>query len=668
MTEPLEGIEAVDWPSLEHAYGPADDVPEMLRATLSPDGETREAAYDDLFSSLCHQGDVYSATAAAVPFVGRLARDGGEGLVRRLWLLTAAADGHGRERDAARRAVAAALPPLLRFAEHDDGTVREAVVRLVTATGPFAVPLLPLLRARLDEEREPELRARLVTALGLLDVSDSARTARNTALLSAPEPAVRRAAVTDLLRTARPPFPGPLVDAAAAAFPALSDDAGEWPHPYVPLADRLLEDREAARRALALGVPIAQRLTDVWRDCEADALPALAAAVGHRYDLLPIARIGAALAPGGGGVSAGTDEPVARGDGAAEPGRGGLPEGGRAGAAEPGAGRAPAKVAGADWLEPFLGSAEPGTRVAATLAAVRLRLPGAAERVLALMDALPGYEDPVFGTRIATATVVRAAVEAGGYAAGQVAARVAAAPRAEWTGVLCAYPGLAAGCADALVALLPASAGALGAAGPAAGGRAARALRARAERGDLAAALALARVTGDAAPAVAILRARLGADPSADDLDAAGALGAAGAALVPLIEPSSGASASVRPSVRLWAVEAAEALWRITGRTDGIAPVVAEALGRAREFHEPQVRQVRTLLAMGVLPAAARPAVERLAHSERRVVTHLFPDGEPHIDNEARALARRLLARTGAGTGAGTGVRSGVAATAAPRA
>ncbi|MET9110879.1 hypothetical protein [Streptomyces zhihengii] len=432
------------------------------------------------------------------------------------------------------------------------------------------------------------------------------------------------------------------------------------------MADRLLEDREAARRALALGVPIAQRLTDVWRDCEADALPALAAAVGHRYDLLPIARIGAALAPGGGGVSAGTDEPVARGDGAAEPGRGGLPEGGRAGAAESGAGRAPAKVAGADWLEPFLGSAEPGTRVAATLAAVRLRLPGAAERVLALMDALPGYEDPVFGTRIATATVVRAAVEAGGDAAGQVAARVAAAPRAEWTGVLCAYPGLAAGCADALVALLPASAGALGAAGPAAGGRAARALRARAERGDLAAALALARVTGDAAPAVAILRARLGADPSADDLDAAGALGAAGAALVPLIEPSSGASASVRPSVRLWAVEAAEALWRITGRTDGIAPVVAEALGRAREFHEPQVRQVRTLLAMGVLPAAARPAVERLAHSERRVVTHLFPDGEPHIDNEARALARRLLARTGAETGAGTGVRSGVAATAAP--
>ncbi|MFD0428888.1 hypothetical protein ACFQ60_16825 [Streptomyces zhihengii] len=78
--------------------------------------------------------------------------------------------------------------PLLRFAEHDDGTVREAVVRLVTATGPFAVPLLPLLRARLDEEREPELRARLVTALGLLDVSDSARTARNTALLSAPNP------------------------------------------------------------------------------------------------------------------------------------------------------------------------------------------------------------------------------------------------------------------------------------------------------------------------------------------------------------------------------------------------------------------------------------------------------------------------------------------------
>ncbi|TXS50815.1 hypothetical protein [Streptomyces sp. t39] len=610
MTEPLEGVDAVDWAALDHAYGPADDVPDMLRATLSADADEREAACDDLFSSLCHQGDVYGATAAAVPFVARLAEAGGEGLVRRLWLLAAAADGHGPEREAVGRAVAGALPPLLRLAADDDSAVREAMVQLVTATGPRAVPLLPLLRARLDGERDPELRAHLVTALGLLDVSDTARTARNTALLSAPEPPVRRAAVTDVLRTAEPPFPDELVDAAAAVFAAADDEGGVWPRPHVPLAQRLLDDREAARRAVSLGVPIAQRLTDVWRDCEADALPALAAGVGHRYDLLPIARIGPALEPG---------------------------------------------TADASWLEPYLGAADPGMRVAAALAAVRLRLPGSLERVLALMDELPDYEDADFGTRIATATVVRAAVESWGDAAEPVAAQVAAAPRARWTGVLRAFPELAAGSADALVALLPASARALGAAGPAAGREAARALRSRAERGDLASALALARVAGDASPAVALLRGRLGAEPATDDLAAAGALGAAGAPLVPLIEPVIAPRAERRPGARAAAAGAAAALWRITGRPDTTAPVVAGALGRARGFGEPQVEQVRVLLAMGVLPDPARPAVERLAHSERRVVTHLFPDGEPHIDTEARAVARRLLAVADTGREAGPG-------------
>ena len=33
----LDGLDAVDWSALAHAYGPAADVPGLLRALLDPD-------------------------------------------------------------------------------------------------------------------------------------------------------------------------------------------------------------------------------------------------------------------------------------------------------------------------------------------------------------------------------------------------------------------------------------------------------------------------------------------------------------------------------------------------------------------------------------------------------------------------------------------------------
>ena len=68
----LNDLDAVDWKSLTHAYGEATDVPELLRVLLSPDAKAREAAHYELSSSIWHQGTVYSATAAAVPFLYEL--------------------------------------------------------------------------------------------------------------------------------------------------------------------------------------------------------------------------------------------------------------------------------------------------------------------------------------------------------------------------------------------------------------------------------------------------------------------------------------------------------------------------------------------------------------------------------------------------------------------
>jgi hypothetical protein len=60
-----------DWPTLEHAYGGAADVPALLDK-LSPDGET--SVWDELWSRLCHQGTVYSASFAALPALAQAAR------------------------------------------------------------------------------------------------------------------------------------------------------------------------------------------------------------------------------------------------------------------------------------------------------------------------------------------------------------------------------------------------------------------------------------------------------------------------------------------------------------------------------------------------------------------------------------------------------------------
>lgn len=69
----LERLDAVDWANLRHAYGPAVDVPEYLRALLLEDTAQRMEAIADLFSTIWHQGTVYQATAYAVPFLLELA-------------------------------------------------------------------------------------------------------------------------------------------------------------------------------------------------------------------------------------------------------------------------------------------------------------------------------------------------------------------------------------------------------------------------------------------------------------------------------------------------------------------------------------------------------------------------------------------------------------------
>ncbi|MBL7497077.1 HEAT repeat domain-containing protein [Frankia sp. CNm7] len=71
----LEGLDAIDWASMHHAYGTAEEVPRLLRALRSPDADERKKALDRFYGAVHHQGDVYACTAASVPFLVEMARD-----------------------------------------------------------------------------------------------------------------------------------------------------------------------------------------------------------------------------------------------------------------------------------------------------------------------------------------------------------------------------------------------------------------------------------------------------------------------------------------------------------------------------------------------------------------------------------------------------------------
>ena len=64
----LEALDDVPWAALSHAYGSAEDVPDLIRSIASGDRERREAAWYELYGNLWHQGTVYEASSRAVPF------------------------------------------------------------------------------------------------------------------------------------------------------------------------------------------------------------------------------------------------------------------------------------------------------------------------------------------------------------------------------------------------------------------------------------------------------------------------------------------------------------------------------------------------------------------------------------------------------------------------
>lgn len=71
----INDLESIDWASMGHAYGQADDVPQWLNDMASPDAELQERAFSSFYSAAHHQGDVYPCMMASLPFLFAMADD-----------------------------------------------------------------------------------------------------------------------------------------------------------------------------------------------------------------------------------------------------------------------------------------------------------------------------------------------------------------------------------------------------------------------------------------------------------------------------------------------------------------------------------------------------------------------------------------------------------------
>jgi hypothetical protein len=252
----LDRLDQIPWDRLTHAYGPAKDVPDLLRRlrTALPGLTGEESPLWHLFGNIWHQGTVYEATAYAVPFLIELAacplvpdRVGILGLLAEIATGTSYRDVHGNwlnESDFADRkavelawaeqahaAVASGVAAFLAM------TREEADVRLAAA---HVLALLPehrevvcaRLRSMVDAETGSLQRAGLLLLLGLAGDRSEAALSVLTGALAGDDLVQRRGAALAVASLKPDPLPNlawvAILDAIAADDLEDSFDGLPW--------------------------------------------------------------------------------------------------------------------------------------------------------------------------------------------------------------------------------------------------------------------------------------------------------------------------------------------------------------------------------------------------------------------------------------------------------
>lgn len=294
------GIEGVDWASLHHAYGDASDVPGLLHGLASPDPAVRESALDGMYGAVHHQGDVYDSTVACVPFLFELlllTSVPGRGAVLELLcgiageeepdaaeLAEYSADFEDDEDDeehadwvaqrlAASERVRGRSAQLFALLDDPDEELRAAVPGALRSLHGDGAAVLAALRRRLPAEPSVRVARALVAATGELGARHGGRVAIDAAACllrvaydARPHPELVLTALTGLTQCAPDRLPPDAVELAAEAMRAAREGPPPAPPQPLPRTDTLLGALRELRAAhdAASGADEPVKLLQEW--------------------------------------------------------------------------------------------------------------------------------------------------------------------------------------------------------------------------------------------------------------------------------------------------------------------------------------------------------------------------------------------------------------------
>jgi hypothetical protein len=314
MNGPLAVLDAIDWSGVTDCYGVVDELPTLLRATLSRDGEEQRSALMDARNQVNHQGDVCEASAHIVPFLAAAAlSDANRREAFVYWLAWSCERAEEVERDRTgllvkvRAAAAVELPALIGLLDDPDPRVRRAMLMLIAAFPHEITSHLINLPTLIDPD--PLVRADLLTVVAHLQPQWSGLGGWLAAAQHDEDPRVAYQAIRVLMRVCGVPFPAHLVDALADLIAdhglpdgrdeldAIEDFCGvpgtRWPavKEHVQLrADPLVQDPDAAVHAarrlarsasphVRYALTLAGEIDQEWRGREPETVPLALAAL-----------------------------------------------------------------------------------------------------------------------------------------------------------------------------------------------------------------------------------------------------------------------------------------------------------------------------------------------------------------------------------------------------
>ncbi|MGW4806976.1 hypothetical protein [Kitasatospora sp. NPDC004272] len=280
-------------------------MPGLLAALYGEDPAAVDEAEYELVGAVCHQGSVYSASAAAVPFLAHAVRHAPlrEARQQAVALLFLMAEHEPEEAGAPRRADGATaavcaelcrvLPDLLPCLADPDQETRQLALRLLASVAdvlPAArrAGLVELLTGVFEADAAPAVRADALLALDRFGV--------RLAFLESPFAEIRQVSAVLAADRHGPPYPAGAVEVFAADGPS-GGPGPLWPvtgEPAEHLTRLLRRDPDAALavagRWIAAGDEgghgsrLAERVVEGWRDREAEVLDLVPAALPHHRD------------------------------------------------------------------------------------------------------------------------------------------------------------------------------------------------------------------------------------------------------------------------------------------------------------------------------------------------------------------------------------------------